>query len=245
MVPIRHGLRARALRPPRRAPPRPSWRRDGEGPGTIPGVAEADRERWDRRYAERGAEAREPAAFLLEIAEELPTRGRALDLAGGAGHNALWLAQRGLAVVLCDVSRVALELAAGEAAARGITLVTDCRDLEVDPPPAGPWDLILVCDYLQRDLFKRFPDLLAPGGVLVYVQPTRRNLERHAHPGARFLLGEGELRELAEGLEIVRFDEGWTRAGRHEARLLARKPRRRAAIAAHLLRALVRRSRSG
>jgi hypothetical protein len=185
-------------------------------------VALADAERWDRRYTERGAGVGEPGPFLVEVAEQLPTQGVALDLAGGSGRNALWLARRGLRVTLCDVSRVALELAAQEAAATGLELVTAQRDLETEPPPEGPWDLIVVHDYLQRDLFPRFPYLLAPAGVLVYVQPTVRNLERHPHPSARFLLEEGELGRLAEGLEILRLDEGWTSSGRHEARLLAR-----------------------
>jgi hypothetical protein len=60
--------------------------------------------------------------------------------------------------------------------------------------------------------------------MLVYVQPTRRNLERHAHPSARFLLEEGELGRLAEDLGVLRLEEGWSSSGRYEARLLARKP---------------------
>jgi hypothetical protein len=128
-------------------------------------------------------------------------------------------------MTLCDVSGVALALAAREAQARGLALATERRDLEVDRAPEGPWQLILVHDYLNRDLFAYFPELLASAGVLVYVQPTRRNLERHAHPGARFLLEEGELGRLAKGLDVLRLEEGWTSSGRHEARLLARKPR--------------------
>ncbi len=187
-------------------------------------MEETDAERWDRKYTARGPRSGGPAPFLLEVADELPRRGAGLDLAGGAGRNALWLARRGLQVTLCDVSRVALALAASEAEAQGLALVTDRRDLEVDPPPQGPWELILVHDYLNRDLFARFPDLLASEGLLVYVQPTKRNLERHTHPSARFLLEEGELGRLARSLDVLRLEEGWTSSGRHEARLLARKP---------------------
>jgi hypothetical protein len=187
-------------------------------------VAETDAERWDRKYSERGPQSGGPAPFLLEVADELPGRGAALDLAGGAGRNALWLARRGLQVTLCDVSSVALAQAVSDAEAQGLALVTDRRDLEVDPAPEGPWELILVHDYLNRDLFACFPDLLASEGLLVYVQPSRLNLERHSHPSARFLLEEGELGRLAEGLEVLHFEEGWMSSGRHEARLLARKP---------------------
>ena len=67
------------------------------------------------------------------------------------------------------------------------------------------------------------PHLLVPGGWLVCELPTRKNLERHARPSARWLLDEGELARLVMGLEIVRLEEGWSAAGRHEARVVARK----------------------
>jgi hypothetical protein len=52
--------------------------------------------------------------------------------------------------------------------------------------------------------------------------PTRSNLERHTRPDPRHLLEDGELPGLVPGLEIVRYEEGWTEQGRHEARLVAR-----------------------
>ena len=52
----------------------------------------------------------------------------------------------------------------------------------------GPWDLILCCHYLHRPLFPAIAAALAPGGLFVFTQPTRTNLERHARPGAPFLL---------------------------------------------------------
>jgi len=186
-------------------------------------VTQADRERWNARYAERGAATWEPDPFLTEIASQLPRAGRVLDLAGGTGRHALWFARRGLAVTLCDVSETALSIAAERFETEGLTVDTVPVDLEAAPPPTGPWDVVLGVHYLQRDLFPLFPSLLVSGGVLVFVQPTRRNLERHAHPSERFLLEDGELPRLIEGLEVLRIDEGWTSSGRHEARVLARK----------------------
>jgi SAM-dependent methyltransferase len=155
------------------------------------------------------------------VADALPRRGRALDAAGGAGRHTLWLASRGLDVTLVDVSDVAVTLAR----AAGIA---DARvwDLEEQGAPPGPWDLILSFHYLHRPLFAAYAEALAPGGMLVVVQPTRRNLERHPRPPAPFLLDEGELPRLVPGLELLRYDEGWLEEGRHEARLLARRPAR-------------------
>src|SRR5205814_5476112 len=74
------------------------------------GMSTEDRTRWDARY-QAAAPARRPAAFLTALEGELPRSGRALDVAGGAGRNALWLARRGLEVTLVDIAPSALALA--------------------------------------------------------------------------------------------------------------------------------------
>ncbi len=190
-------------------------------------MSDDDRRKWDARWSERRAAepgAGEPSALVTELDPLLPRRGRALDLAGGAGRHAIWLARRGLDVLLADVSPVGLAIAADAAASSGVTLATLAIDLEQAPPPTGPFDLVLVFHYLDRELYRRLPATLAPGGLLVVVHPTRKNLERHPKPSARFLLEEGELPALVQGLETVRYEEGWLGEGRHEARLVARRP---------------------
>jgi SAM-dependent methyltransferase len=179
-----------------------------------------DRQRWNTRYREQAA-AREPSSFLRSLADRLPTTGRALDVAGGPGHDALWLARRGLDVTLTDVSDVALERAAESAREAGLSLRLQRVDLETEPLPPGPYALVLCQGYLWRPLFAEFPRVLAPGGLLVFAQPTRSNLQRHPHPSARFLLEDGELPRLLQGLDLVSYTEGWTEEGRHEARLVA------------------------
>jgi tellurite methyltransferase len=186
-------------------------------------VGETERQRWDRRYREGGG-ATEPSAFLLSLDGLLPRRGRALDLAGGRGRHALWLAARGLKVTLADVSPVGLALAREAAEERRLPIRTVEVDLAAEPPPAGPWDVLVCFHYLHRPLFRHFPALLAPEGLLVFCQPTRRNLERHLRPSERHLLAEGELPRLVTGLLVLSYEEGWTEEGRHEARLVAGRP---------------------
>lgn len=188
-------------------------------------MSATDREKWDRRYAgEPDPEDFEPRDWIVELAPRLPSRGRALDVAGGVGRHALFLAARGLDTTLVDISAVGLALARDEARRRGLALATACVDLEHDPPPAGPWDLILVCYYLNRRFLAAVPELLAPGGLFVMVHPTRRNLERHEKPPAGFLLEEGELPELVRDLEVLEASERWQANDRHEARVVARRP---------------------
>jgi len=187
-------------------------------------MSHTDRQKWNDRYSRDEPRNGSPTPFLLRQKERLPQPGKALDLAGGTGRNALWLAEHGWDTTLADISAIGLQIASRQAARRGLRLQTVEVDLGEQPPPQGPWDVIVVVCYLQRSLMDRFAQLLAPGGCLIYSQPTRRNLERHQKPPADFLLGDGELPQLCRGLEIVAYEEGWIDDDRHEAHILARRP---------------------
>lgn len=187
-------------------------------------MSEKDEIRWNQRHAEASPSMQPPLAWLLSLADQLPKRGSALDVAGGRGRHALWLAQHGLDTTLVDVSDVALGLASSHAARLGSPLKTRCLDLGRDGLPAGPWDLIVNVDFLMRPVLTGYGTVLAPGGLLCVSHPTVRNLERHARPSERFLLQESELPGLVCGLELVEYSEAWRQDGRHTARLLARRP---------------------
>jgi SAM-dependent methyltransferase len=160
---------------------------------------------------------------LVGLADYLPAGGRALDVAGGAGRNAIWLASRGFHVTIVDISSVALALASKRAVFANVKIQTLEIDAEQQPLPGGPFNLVLSHCYLCRNLFPQFPNLLADDGRLVVIQPTRKNLERNEKPPAAYLFEEGELRGLAAGLEIVHYDEGWSADDRHDAVLVAKK----------------------
>lgn len=182
-----------------------------------------DRNKWNAKYSNPDFAPREPSAVLLSLAEYLPKQGKAIDVAGGAGRHGIWLAQRGLDVTIADVSAVGLAQAEQRASELGVRVHAHCTDLRENPFPPGPWDLILSVRYLQRLLFKIFPQVLAPGGTLVVIQPTKTNLERHEKPPADFLLDDGELPGLIQGLRIIHQEEGWLADGRHDAVVVARK----------------------
>jgi tellurite methyltransferase len=179
-------------------------------------VADQERERWNARYHEESANL-QPSPFLSAIADRLPRSGRALDVAGGWGRNARWLVERGFEVTIADISDVGL----ARAAALGVQTVQ--VDLEAEPLPQGPWDLILCSHYLHRPLFAQFPGLLSKGGLLLVAHPTVTNLQRNPKPGRRFLLEDGELGRLAKGLQILFYQEAWFDGDWYEARLLAQK----------------------
>lgn len=92
-----------------------------------------DRIRWDAIY--RADESRPypaPDPLLFEsVPEPDHDQARALDFAGGVGQNGLWLAERGYTVDIVDVSRVALNRARKEMAARNLRQV-NLLQMDVD-----------------------------------------------------------------------------------------------------------------
>ena len=182
--------------------------------------------RWDRRYgALESPTAGEPAPFLAAVAHHLPTAGTALDVGGGLGANARWLARRGLQTTLLDVSEVGLDLA--RSLDDGADLDYLHRDVEADGLPVDRrWDVVLFHLFYDRAIVETAADRLVPGGVLLVCQPTEVNLERHPKPSRRFLLVVGEAASIAEasGLEPLEVSEAWRESGRHDAWLVLRKP---------------------
>jgi 2-polyprenyl-3-methyl-5-hydroxy-6-metoxy-1,4-benzoquinol methylase len=196
------------------------------------------RERWNEKWRERGAGARaEPNRFLVEDVSELPA-GRALDLACGAGRNAIWLAERGWRVTAVDYSVVGLEEARRRASERGVDIEWILADLTEWSPPPGAFDLVCVL-YLQlpalerRLVLQHAAEALAPGGAILVVGHDLANLaEGHGGPKSAEVLYTAE--DLAVDLAQLEIE----RAGRvsrpvededglHEAvdaLLLARRP---------------------
>jgi len=185
-------------------------------------MAEADRLRWNQRYSREGAIEPDVPAWLLELSQDLPQQGQALDIAAGSGRISLWLARRGLDVLAVDISSVGLELARRAAEAEGLAIETLIRDLEAEPLPDGPFDVITCFHFRQRDLFPSIGERLRPGGVFIGEVATVPNLERHTSPSLRYLAGPGELKRDCQPLEIVYYREGWF-ADRASARVVAHK----------------------
>ena len=189
-------------------------------------MSQADREKWNRKYRNAEGCDQQPAPAIVAQNGYLPTTGKAIDVAGGQGNHAIWLAQQGLDITLADISSVALEQASQRASQLGVPLETCLIDLEEEPFPIGPWNLILSSLYLYRPLFSDLKAALAPGGTLIVLQPTKTNLLRHQRPPERYLLDDDELPALVNDLEILHYQQGWSATGRHDALVVAQKPAR-------------------
>lgn len=176
-------------------------------------MSAAERDKWDARYRDGAYEGRtHPTALLASKLPRLP-RGRALDVACGAGRNALFLAENGYAVTALDISSVALERGRRATAERGLTIDWLEADLDEDLEralPAGPFELIVWVRYIHRTLLPHLAARLAPGGALLCEQHLT-TVEPVAGPSSpAYRLQPGDLRLAAAGLEIEHYFEGLT-----------------------------------
>ena len=174
----------------------------------------SDADKWNAIHGrDPGRAERTPDAFVLEALAELgPGSGRrALDLAAGTGRHALALAERGFETHAWDVSDVGLAILAERARNRGLEVTTRTIDLARGPLPAERFDVVVVVDFLDRALFARLYELVAPGGQAIVATFSEDWPE--AHPSARFRLARGELTRGLPGLAALRADERGGRAG--------------------------------
>jgi tellurite methyltransferase len=198
-------------------------------------MAEADeRAVWNKRYAEGSHTSLEAEALLVQVYDEyLASRppGTALDVAGGAGRHALWLAQRGWRVKLVDISERAIALARenlrNAVSARLETLVetelADLNSIQILGQANDKYDLVLVFFFLQRELFPALAAALKPGGLLIYKTYTTEQLRLSGGPrDSRFLLQPGELQSAFPSLQLLHYRESVM--NKATAELVARKP---------------------
>jgi len=174
-------------------------------------VSAAERDKWDARYRDGAYERRtHPTALLATWLPQLP-RGRALDVACGAGRNALFLAESGYEVTALDISRVGLDRGRRAAAERGLTVDWLCADLDGDLEgalPAGRFDLIVWVRYVHRTLMPHLIARLAVGGSIVCEQHLATDEPVAGPTSAEFRLAPGELRRSAAGLAVAHSYEG-------------------------------------
>lgn len=184
-----------------------------------------DRRRWDAKYAQKSDLCKfAPDEWLMTQAESLPA-GRAIELACGVGHNAIWLAERGWSVDAVDISPAGLTIAAKLAAQEKVEVNWIAADLDEYVPGENSYDLVAVFRFLERTRIPRLIErALRPGGVLVYETFTVAHLARPDSPmkNPAFALSRDELPRLFPGLELVSYAE-LDLADRSVARLVGRK----------------------
>ena len=151
-----------------------------------------------------GTEA--PSPWIQRWSHLIAPSSTVLDLACGAGRHMQYLADHGHRVLGVDRAEEAL----AAAGAWGQTLLADIEQ--------GPWPLVrqtfgavVVTNYLWRPLWPQILASVGAGGVLLY-ETFARGHETVGRPArADFLLGPGELLNVATqgGLRVIAYEDGF------------------------------------
>jgi len=179
---------------------------------------------WNERYRCQ-EQSNAPTPLVIETARHLKP-GRALDLACGTGRNACWLASNGWSVTAVDGSPVAIEKL--RARAGDLPIVAQTANLEKGEftIAESSWDLILICYYLQRDLFEQVKRGVAAGGIVIAIVHIAEAGESPGEHRLDHCLGPGELADYFQGWEILHLHEGASRDPAHRkasAEIVARR----------------------
>lgn len=143
---------------------------------------EDGRAEWDRKYGQGLPSLTKPDPFFVSayarfVAPAFPDAGTALDLAGGLGRHALWLAGRNWRVTVVDVSEVALGELAREAARRKVAVQRHAGDAAAFPFYPGGYDLMVLFYHSDKTLFAKMVAALRPGGLVLCKLAVRWNVE--------------------------------------------------------------------
>ena len=169
---------------------------------------------WDEKYRRGEHAGAEPSPILRSSSQywNVAPNRLALDLACGAGRNAVYLASNGWTVRAVDLSEEALRQSRSLALNVGVTIETSSEDIEAPGWSAGEsqYGLIVVARFLHRPLFPAIRNAVAPGGLVVYETYT---VEQLAHAGGprnpQYLLQTNELLEKFRDWRVLRYEETW------------------------------------
>jgi tellurite methyltransferase len=164
---------------------------------------------WDERYRRGEHRNEEPHPLVVQSISDLAP-GQALDVACGAGRHAIWLAARGWQVTAVDYSPAAIEILRERAIQNGLHIDTHISDLESREfvIENAFYDLIVVCNYLQRSLFRPIKNGTRIGGVVVAAIAMVDQDPNIKPMNPAYLLNPGELRANFEGWRLLHDFEG-------------------------------------
>lgn len=143
---------------------------------------------WIKKYdTEDYVYTKDVNQFVVEFCQGL-TPGTAIDVAGGEGRNAVWLAQQGWRVEDIDFAQNALDKAVKFATECGVAdrLITTCQSALDFTAQLAPVDLAVVA-YLHiyshqfAQAMERTVAALKPGGHLFGVWHALENLQFNSH----------------------------------------------------------------
>ncbi len=163
--------------------------------------------KWDKIYQGLEPDCLLPIEVLIKNDFLLPATGNALDLASGLGANAIFLANKGLAVTAYDISIVAINKLNAYAAQQGLDINACHENIAPKSFSECAFDVIVVSRFLDRRLSDAIIDALKPDGLLFYQTFTKEKTTPTSPNNPDYLLNRNELLTLFSSLQVILYRE--------------------------------------
>jgi tellurite methyltransferase len=172
-----------------------------------------EREKWNQRYLEGTHGTSPPDSLLIDAFDRyieplFPHAGYALDIAGGTGRHAIFLAEKGWKVRLTDIAEAGIANARKNAGSLASQIDFRVEDLTRFEGGGDVYDIICVFFFLRREIFGELVKALKPGGLLIYKGYTHGQAKFGGGPtNPEYLLGENELLNSFRELHVQHYAE--------------------------------------
>jgi SAM-dependent methyltransferase len=170
------------------------------------------RSHWDLKYEQGLPSLEKPDPFFLSafdqfVAGSFPNGGAALDLAGGIGRHALWLAKRNWQVTVVDISEVAIRKLDQKTQQLGLTMnlfALDAKEYDFEP---AYLDLVVMFYHLDREICPQVLAALRPGGFLICKSSVCCDSYEGVAPANLRPLAKNEILSLFPELSVLHHQE--------------------------------------
>jgi tellurite methyltransferase len=172
-----------------------------------------EREKWNRRYVEGTHGTLPPDRLLIDAFDRyieplFPDAGQALDIAGGTGRHATFLAEKGWKVRLTDIAEAGILNAQKNAGGLASQIEFRVEDLTRFQGSDASYDIVMVFYFLRREMFGELRKALNPGGLLIYKGYTREQAKFGGGPtNPDYLFDENVLLNAIRELRVLHYAE--------------------------------------
>lgn len=165
-----------------------------------------DKIKWDKKYQSTPSllKDRDASKNLVNIVSNVKGN-KALDIACGAGRNSIFMAKSGFDVDALDISKTALDTLNNKGYKNIFTKLTD---LENYIPSQNCYDLIVMTNYLDREIIPNLAKALRKDGLLLIETYMEHKDNNKPNSNPDFLLKPNELKSFFDDqYEILQYGE--------------------------------------
>jgi SAM-dependent methyltransferase len=167
---------------------------------------------WNLKYEQGLPSLEKPDPFFVSafnqlVADQFPNGGAVLDLAGGIGRHALWLAKKNWQVTVVDISEVAIQKLDVKAQQLDLALSLFVLDASEYPFEGASFDLIVMFYHFDRDICQRVFSALEPGGFLICKSSLSWGTYEETVPANTAPLKKDEILSMLPELRTVHHQE--------------------------------------